>query len=233
MFWYTVSEFWTVYYMKSKSTPSTRSDLALFALRSRILHGELEPGRLLAESAVARELGVSRVPVREALFTLERQGLVEFSDTGRAYVKDLSPADFEELFVLRLTLEPLATRLAANRLRGASEELKQNIAATKRAKSVREVTQLDLDFHEIILDASGNRRLLKLWSSLRCELELWLGRLHCQHQLQTSDTRRATAAAHEKIIQALDTQSSAECERLMRRHILGWREWLPVLPETE
>ena len=62
----------------------------------------------MAESAAARELGVSRVPIREALFTLEREGLVEFSDTGRAYVKELSPHDFEELFVLRLALEPVA-----------------------------------------------------------------------------------------------------------------------------
>jgi len=56
---------------------------------------------------VAKRFGVSRVPLREALFTLEREGLVEFSATGRAFVKDLTTTDFEELYVLRLTLEPL------------------------------------------------------------------------------------------------------------------------------
>ena len=91
--------------MKSKPTSPPRSDHAFATLRSRILDGDLAPGELVAESAAARELGVSRVPIREALFTLEREGLVEFSDTGRAYVKELSPHDFEELFVLRLVLE--------------------------------------------------------------------------------------------------------------------------------
>ena len=103
--------------MKSKPTSPPRSDHAFATLRSRILDGDLAPGELVAESAAARELGVSRVPIREALFTLEREGLVEFSDTGRAYVKELSPHDFEELFVLRLVLEPVAARL----VRGARE----------------------------------------------------------------------------------------------------------------
>jgi DNA-binding GntR family transcriptional regulator len=66
----------------------------------------------LGESAVAQQLGVSRVPVREALFALEREGLVEFSATGRAYVKELSPQDFEELLVPHVTFESLAARLA-------------------------------------------------------------------------------------------------------------------------
>ena len=109
---------------------------------------------------MARELGVSRVPVREALFALERDGLVEFSETGRAYVKELSPHDFEELYVLRLTLEPVAARLAAPALRKDASALEKNIEATLQESSLISVTHLDLDFHEIILEACGNVRLL-------------------------------------------------------------------------
>ena len=169
--------------MKTPPSSKQRSDHASAILRSRIIDGVLEPGALLAESAAARELGVSRVPVREALFTLEREGLVEFSDTGRAYVKDLTPHDFEELYVLRLALEPVAARLAAPALREDCSRLEKNIKATSKATTLLQVTQLDLDFHEIILEASGNARLLKLWHSLRSELELWLGRLHRSKQL--------------------------------------------------
>jgi len=214
-------------------TSSSRSDSASEKLRREILDGLAAPGDLLAESAVARRLGVSRVPVREALFDLERDGLVEFSETGRAYVKRLAPADFEELFVVRLALEPLASRLATPQLRSTTEALERNIAATQRSKTVQQVTRLDLDFHEIILNASGNTRLLKLWSSMRAELELWLGRLHRHHQFQTSETQRETIAAHTAIVQGFRTQSPAECERIMRQHIQGWREWLPVLAENE
>ena len=73
----------TVYQMQNTPTSSSRSDLAALRLRADILSGAAEPGSLLAESAVAQRLGVSRVPVREALFSLEREGLVEFSATGR------------------------------------------------------------------------------------------------------------------------------------------------------
>lgn len=214
------------------TAPKTRVDESLHRLRTDIIQGTAEPGALLAEAAVARQLGVSRVPVREALFALEREGLVEFSTTGRAYVKELAPQDFEELFVLRLTLEPVATRLAASRLKGACGDLEANIAATGRARSLSEVTRLDLEFHELILAASGHGRLLKLWRSLRSELELWLGRLHRSHQQQTKATRDQTVAAHREIISCFRDESPAACERLMRQHILGWREWLPV-PESE
>ena len=173
------------------------------------------------------------MPVREALFALEREGLVEFSATGRAYVKNLSPHDFEELYVLRLALEPVAARLAAAALREDASQLEANIKATSKASTLLVVTNLDLEFHEIILEATGNARLLKLWRSLRSELELWLGRLHRSKQLQTHGTREETVSTHRDLLECFRTQSPAVCERKMREHVLGWREWLPVLPESE
>jgi DNA-binding GntR family transcriptional regulator len=214
--------------MNLAPNPAFRSDSAASLLRAEILNGTSAPGALLAESAVAKRLGVSRVPVREALFALEREGLVEFSPTGRAFVKALTPQDFEELFVLRLALEPLASRLAAPALKVDFSKLEKNLAATRRARSVQEVTLLDLEFHQLILEASGNARLLKLWRSLRGELELWLGRLHRSHQLQTKETLKETVDAHQSIVESFRTQAPAVCERLMREHILGWREWLPL-----
>ncbi len=214
--------------MKLVPNPAFRSDSAATLLRTEILNGSSAPGALLAESAVAKRLGVSRVPVREALFALEREGLVEFSATGRAFVKALTPKDFEELYVLRLALEPLASRLAVPALKMDISPLEKNVAATRRARSVQEVTLLDLEFHQLILSASGNARLMKLWCSLRGELELWLGRLHRSHQLQTRDTLQETVDAHGAIVESFKTQTPAACERLMREHILGWREWLPL-----
>ena len=214
--------------MNLAPNPAFRSDSAASLLRAEILNGTSAPGALLAESAVAKRLGVSRVPVREALFALEREGLVEFSPTGRAFVKALTPQDFEELFVLRLALEPLASRLAAPALKVDISKLEKNVAATRRARSVQEVTLLDLEFHQIILEVSGNARLMKLWRSLRGELELWLGRLHRSHQLQTKETLKETVDAHQSIVESFRTQAPAVCERLMREHILGWREWLPL-----
>lgn len=203
------------------------SDATAERLRSEILGGVAGAGQLLAEAAVARRLGVSRVPVREALFALERDGLVAFSRSGRAYVKELTGADFEELFLLRLTLEPAAAVLAVPALRRDDSRLVRNIAATRRARRLPEVTRLDLEFHEIILEMGGNARLWRLWRSIRGELELWLGRLHREHRDRRLDTREQTAASHEELLEAFRTQTPAAAGRLMRRHIIAWREWLP------
>ncbi len=216
--------------MANPDNPSL-SEHASEVLRRRIIDGSMKPGARLAESAVALDLGVSRVPVREALFALEREGLIEFSRTGRAYVKRLTARDFEELYQLRLLVEPAAARAAANVQGAALKALEENIEATRRARSLRDITRLDLDFHDGILAAAGHTRLLKLWRSMRQELELWLGRLHDRHQRQTRQTLRETVAAHEVLLAGLRTQSPATCERLMREHIQGWREWLPDLPE--
>lgn len=217
--------------MKPPSSTKQLSERASAVLRKRIIDGKLDPGVLIAESAAAQELGVSRVPVREALFALEKDGLVEFSPTGRAYVKRLSPHDFEELYTLRLALEPLGAGLAAPRLNANQSALERNIRATRRAKTIQDVTHLDLDFHELILEASGNSRLLKLWSSLRGELELWLGQLHRRHEANRLDTRNGTAAAHEEILLGFKSDSPEGCRQLMRRHIQAWREWLPLVGE--
>lgn len=217
---------------RQRRSATPRTDYTVSQLRKQILEGVVAPGDLLAELAVGKRLGVSRVPVREALITLEREGLVEFSTTGRAYVKDLSVSDFEELYVLRLTLEPLAAKLAAPKLRRNAIALEKNIEATRHASDLFEVTHLDLDFHQLVLEASGNARLVKLWRSLRSELELWLSRLHRAKQIQTHGTREETVAGHIELLQSFQTKSPSECERISRHHVTSWREWLP-LPEPD
>jgi DNA-binding GntR family transcriptional regulator len=219
--------------MTTIPTFTSRTDRTTSLLRQEILSGKTKPGHLLAESAVAVRLGVSRVPVREALFALEREGFVEFSGTGRAFVKALTPQDFEELYTLRLALEPLAARLASPSLKADTSLLEKSIKDTSRAKTMLDVTRLDLEFHEIILEASGNARLLKLWQSLRGEMELWLGRLHRRHQINCLNTRDGTAGAHEDIIRCFRNDTPVACERLMRQHIQGWREWLPLGEQKE
>jgi DNA-binding GntR family transcriptional regulator len=216
--------------MTSDPPSQDRSDLATARLRADIIDEVLAPGAALAEATVARRLGVSRVPVREALFTLEREGLVGFTPTGRAYVKALDARDFNELYIMRLTLEPAAARLAAATLREHPETLLANVAETARAKSILDVTRLDLEFHQHIMTCAGNARLLKAWLGLRWELGLWLGRLHRLHERKTRSVRTETVRAHSELIALFRTQSPAACEGLMRRHILGWHAWLPGSP---
>ena len=197
-------------------------------LRREIHRGELAPGTRLAEAAEAKRLGVSRVPVREAFAALEREGLLKFTPTGRTVVRELTVRDFEELYAMRLLLEPAAARAAHPLSDNLVGELRENIDATRTARSLPEVTRLDLDFHEALVEASGNSRLLGSWRSLRGELEFWLGDLHRRHRAQDLNTRADTADSHDQILDVFRNQSEAACERLIRKHILGWREWLPI-----
>jgi DNA-binding GntR family transcriptional regulator len=198
-------------------------------LREEIIDGSLQPGAALAEPVLAARFGVSRAPVREALIELEREGLVQFEATGRTRVLTLTAKDFEELFLLRVALEPVAARLAAPAFKADASRLERNIDATRKAKTLEDITRLDMEFHEIIFETSGNGRLLKLWRSLRCEIEIWLRLMHGTHQRLTRNTLRDTIGAHQAIVTAFQTQSAAACERLMQQHILGWRDWLPTM----
>src|ERR1700727_2221035 len=83
--------------------------------REEIPSGALPPGAALAESPTAERLGVSRVPVREALLVLDQEGLITFGPRGRARVRTLSPGDHVEIYHARLPLEKAAARLAAER----------------------------------------------------------------------------------------------------------------------
>lgn len=218
--------------MIARPKPLTRTDATADRLRVDILQATLIPGEALAEAAVAKRLGVSRVPVREALFTLEREGLVEFSATGRAYVKELTARDVHELYAMRLTLEPIAARLATPAIRADATALAANVAATARAKSLPEVTGLDLDFHELILIAAGNARLLRAWRSLRWELGLWLGQFHRLRESRTRDVRDETVRAHTELVGMFRTQTPAACEQEIRRHVVSWKDWLPAVDAT-
>jgi DNA-binding GntR family transcriptional regulator len=193
-----------------------------------IFRGELLPGARLAEAAEAKRLGVSRVPVREAFAVLEREGLLRFTETGRTVVQELTVRDFEELYAMRLILEPAAARAAHSLSRRTFNELRKIIIATNKARSLADVTRLDLDFHELLVAASGNSRLLAAWRALRSELELWLGDLQRRHRAQDLNTRKITADSHTEVLDAFENQSAAACERLVRQHIQGWREWLPI-----
>jgi DNA-binding GntR family transcriptional regulator len=218
--------------MIARPKPLARSDATADRLRTDILDAALAPGEALAEAAVAKRLGVSRVPVREALFTLEREGLVEFSSTGRAFVKELTERDVHELYAMRLTLEPSAARLAAPAIRRNPQALIETVAATAKATTLRDVTHLDLAFHELILMAAGNARLLRSWRALRWELGLWLGQFHRLRESRTKDVREETVRAHTELVAMFRTRTPAACEEEIRRHVVSWKEWLPKIDDT-
>jgi DNA-binding GntR family transcriptional regulator len=140
-------------------------------LREQILSGQIVPHQRLIETKIAREIGTSRTPVREALHNLEVEGLIESIPRVGYRVKFLNPAEVEEICAIRATIEGLAADWAMSKAPGKLvAELKKNIAQSEKAMAqgaVKAFVDLDAQFHESIARLSGGQRLLELAQALR------------------------------------------------------------------
>jgi DNA-binding GntR family transcriptional regulator len=183
------------------------------ALLERILNGVYPPGERIVETRVAREFGVSQGPVREALRELESLRLVVSEPFVGVRVRAVSPEELGEIYPVRSGLEEVAARTAPLRLDGAVRPLEIEIDAMRRAADADDVHAFmphDLQFHRLIVEASGNRTLLELWTSLHLEARTMItflryGDLHfiaeshlpILHGLRARDPERTATALRE------------------------------------
>jgi DNA-binding GntR family transcriptional regulator len=192
-------------------------------LRKAILNGDLAEGTPLPEAQTALKLGVSRVPVREALVELERQGLVEFDRNGRACVRAFSEEDVAEIISLRAALQRMAARLAAEKLTDADLASLEDILT--RARGTRDLTAfsaLDSEFHDRIVEIARHRRLSRLWTDVRSPMDLWLARIHRRRESTVHDVRQATLKSHREMIDVLKTRRPDAAGDLMEQHC-SWK----------
>lgn len=145
-------------------------DVVFNTLRQGILTGELKPGERLMEIHLAKRLGVSRTPIREAIRMLELEGLVKMIPRRGAEVARISKQDIQDVLEVRLALDSLATRLACERI---SDEQKEELKAAAKnfidATVTKDATQIalaDVQFHDVILAASHNKRLVQMVNNL-------------------------------------------------------------------
>ncbi len=202
----------------------TIGDDVLDTLRKSIIAGAFAPGDHLAEGVLARQFGVSRAPVREAMMQLEREGLLVFDKRGAARVKTFTEDDFEEIFSLRLTLEGMAMRLACGKFSEADEtRIADNIDRTAKASRLLELTLLDIEFHDLIVQTARHSRLQTCWAAVRHQLEFWLARMHNRVQAPVPQTREATVRNHRDLLATLRSGNEARAAKAIREHIEGWR----------
>jgi DNA-binding GntR family transcriptional regulator len=140
------------------------------AIRKAMLDGRLRPGQPLSEAALAAQMSVSRGPVREALFTLAKEGLVTHSQNYGFSVVEFTEQDLIEVQQVRLPLEVLALELARAKVSESDvtllRRLRDEIADSFRRQQFPACTQADLSFHKHIWTLSGNNRLLESLSNL-------------------------------------------------------------------
>jgi DNA-binding GntR family transcriptional regulator len=154
--------------MSGNTTPSTLKYYLVQRLRDTILSGKYKPGERLNESMIARELDISRVPVREALFQLQESGLVTSHKHRGMFVTQLSEEDTQRINSVRMILETEAMKLARVHMTPViAAELTALVDKMENwSGETAEAAELDLNFHRTIWEASGNPHLVKTLESL-------------------------------------------------------------------
>lgn len=206
-------------------------------LRRAILDGSLKPGQLLHENALARQLSVSRSPIREALIQLERDRLVVARLNRPAVVRRPSPEEISQIYTIRAALEGIAARWAAEKatsavvslLRRKAEDLNRATIAAE-CDSDPSVAGLANDFHTAIAEAAGSLELQRLLQSLCNQIKLVMAA-----GLASLTSRRAEEihAEHLALIAAIAERDGYRAEHLATAHVRGARDRLVHLSEDE
>ncbi|MBM3891339.1 MAG: GntR family transcriptional regulator, partial [Verrucomicrobia bacterium] len=138
-------------------------------LLERIGSGQLAPGERVVEARVCEELGVSSIPVREAIRELVTMGVLAAATHKGAWVREVSLDETVEALQVKAALESLAARLAAPKLKGSRAEMRQiyeDILKAALRKDLAAYQQCNQAFHRHIVEAAGNAALQRTWSSL-------------------------------------------------------------------
>ncbi|MBE5865898.1 MAG: GntR family transcriptional regulator [Lachnospiraceae bacterium] len=145
-------------------------DVVFNTLRQAILTGELKPGERLMEIHLADKLGVSRTPIREAIRKLELEGLVTMIPRKGAEVAQITEKSMNDVLEVRRAMDVLCVELACERIsEEALGDLKaacENFEQMVKTKDVKKIAKADVELHDIILQATGNRRLVQLVNNL-------------------------------------------------------------------
>ena len=186
------------------------------ALRKAIIAGHLARAARLVQDDLATQFGTSRIPVRDALKRLETEGLVTLDERGSYVVSYFGSEDVEEIYGLRLLLEPYAAGKALDCMTASDLEELEHIARemkeTAALKDIERYVQLNQTFHLSLYELSRQRRLVRMIQSL------WSGLMPLTPMAVPGQLERS-ASEHETILRALQERQRETLEALMREHI--------------
>lgn len=201
---------------------STATEAATRVLRALILSGEMSAGARLRQDDLARRLGVSRTPLREALQRLEAEGLVRLDVHKSAVVAKPSFAQVSEIFELQEMLEIIAGRAAVqHRSPSRIAELRDVLDAHMAVDEPLAWATGNADFHGRLYEISERPLLIEIIGLLRNRSGLYV------HMMARSPQRRHRAdREHREMLVALEAGNAAQLEKLIRQHLRGTLSWL-------
>lgn len=193
-------------------------EIVFETLRDAIITGKLGPGERLMEIQLAEEMGVSRTPVREAIRKLELEGFVVMVPRKGAYVAGVSIKDIADVFEVRAALEGLAASLAAERItEDELDRLERSIVSINEVsdgKNINKAVESDIDFHDMLYQASRNQKLITIITNLKEQLQ----RYRATSLAEEGRTKDAVDE-HKQIVEALSERNGELAGELARQHI--------------
>jgi DNA-binding GntR family transcriptional regulator len=193
-------------------------------IRDGILEGRLRPGERLKEDMLAKELDVSRTPVREAIAMLQAEGLLEAHQHRGAEVRSYTPGELEEIYDLRSILEGYGARRAATRI--TQRELARLRASVERMeklqpKDLEHLVQQNGIFHDTILQAADSQRLVTMVTQTRA-----LPLIYQSYAWYTPAQLSLSLEYHRRVLSALERHDAEQAEYDMRHHLFNARDAL-------
>lgn len=197
-------------------------DVVFNTLRQAILKGELKPGERLMEIALAERLGVSRTPIREAMRKLELEGLVVMIPRRGAQVANITEKDLNDVLEVRIALENVAIEKACKNM--TDEDMSRLWVAAKSFEhtigegNLVKLAEADVAFHEIIYQASDNKRLIQTLNNLREQIY----RYRVEY-LKDGETRDVLVREHEELTRAIRERDVECAQKISFQHIENQR----------
>ncbi len=187
-------------------------------LRAAILRGDLKPGERLMELQLAAKLGVSRTPIREAIRMLEQEGLAIMIPRKGAVVAQMTEKDVDDVLQIRRALEELAVRLSCHNM--SSADLRKLALARDRfnemtkTENIQDIATADMNFHDIIYEASENPKLQNLMTTLREQVY----RYRVEY-LKDPRVYPSLIVEHEQLYEAIQRQDEEDAAEIISRHL--------------
>jgi DNA-binding GntR family transcriptional regulator len=192
--------------------PNLKDEAATY-LRDEILAGRLKPGDRIDQDRVAADLGISRLPVREALITLSGEGMVEMLPRRGAFVAHLTPDDVLDQYLIFGSLCGLAAARAASTITDAQlSDLDELLGRMDAVEDAEELEQLNYRFHQIINRAGGSRRLTRVISTIAKGMPTHFYEF-------TQDWGNRARLEHKAILQALRARDAVKAEAAVEAHL--------------
>ncbi len=187
-------------------------------LREGILSGKIKSGDRLVESELAGRIGTSRTPVREALHTLEREGLVDSLHRVGYVVRPISELEVSELCQIRLALEALALRWALSKdPAGLARAMRKNLSRCEQqvaAGNLKSFIEMDAQFHDLISEVADSSRLKEMTNSIR----RYMLRYRIQ-SIYTEDNVGRAITGHRALLEAIEDGDNQAAQRALAAHI--------------